>query len=173
MKVNYIFEAEIVAFKFEVDQCVVLVEAVNEHAADSFVKTVVAEVQAQQGGIGRQGVDHFFNTGVLLTVMREVVGLQVKELQRVVLAKGQREEPGGLEAETIAFELELAECFVAQEHTGKILTLLVFDPLTAEVKGLESVVMRDDLGQNLRAGSTQLHATDRVVMGSVLSLSLL
>lgn len=42
-----ILETEVVEAEFKIDQAVVLVEAVNEHAADAFIELVVADVQAE------------------------------------------------------------------------------------------------------------------------------
>ena len=69
----YIFEAEVVAIKFEVDQGVVSHEAVNEHAANALVETVVTEVQTQKRRVGRQSINHLFNARVLFAIMGEII----------------------------------------------------------------------------------------------------
>ena len=51
----------------------ILVQAVNEHAANVFVQFVVAEVQTQQGRVGGQRLDHLLHAQVLFAVVCQIV----------------------------------------------------------------------------------------------------
>ena len=168
-----VFKAEIVKSEFKVNQRVIVVQAVNEHAANVFIQFVVAEVQTQQGCIGLQRLDHLLHAQVFLTVMRQIVGLQVEETQCLVLFESNCEDSCGLQTKTVAFELELAECLVVEEQPGNILAFLVANLFAAQVQRLERFVVCDDLGEDDAASSAELHARYSIIDRCIVLLGLL
>ena len=78
LKTTDVLKAEVVEAKFKIDETMVLVKTVDEHAPNALIELVVADVQTEQGRVLAECVDHLLDTAVLLTVMGQVVRLHVE-----------------------------------------------------------------------------------------------
>ena len=154
-----VLQAETIEAEFKIDQRVVLMQAVNELAPDLLVQFIVAEVQTEQGLVARQRLNHFFNTAIFFAVMGQIVGFEVEGPKRLVLSQGYGEDSGSLQAKAVAFELELAQRFVAEEHASQVLPLLILDALPVQVQSLERIIVTDHFGENEATSGTHLHTT--------------
>ena len=115
---TYILKAEVVEAKFEVDEGLVFFEAVHELAPDLSIQFVVREIKTHQRLVTREGLDHFLNARVLLTIMRQVVRLEVEELESRVLAQGHSEHFCRRQTQAVSFQLQLTKNLVGQEGSG-------------------------------------------------------
>ena len=149
----------------------VRIKQVHELTANLLIKLVVGKVQTQQSGVLSESLNHVFNTLVLLSFVTEIVRLQVKIAESSILAKCKSERLGCHETEAVTFELKLAKRLVCQESTGQILTFLVLNVLSAQVKSQQSVVVGDNLCENLSPWSTKLETGKRVRGSRLIILS--
>ena len=173
MQSTNIFESKVIPSEFKINERVILIKTVNELTANLLIELVIAQVETQESLIGSQCLYHFLDPSSLLSIMRQIVRLEVQVPQSLILSQSQCEHTSRLHAQAVTLQLDLPQRAIGHEHARNVLPLLVLDSFPAQVDRFQGRIESDHFGQNERPSGAQLHPTQRVVMRCVILLCLL
>lgn len=148
---------------FQVDDGVIDLEHLLDQFANLFINLVVSQVQRNQVLVVLETLDEVDQSRGVFTVSGQLVGLQVEELQCLVVPQGDSELFRRLRSQVVTFKLKLAQSFVVVEHLGEIHSINICNTFSGQVQACQRAVIADGSGKHTSAGAAELNAGQRVI----------